>query len=40
LGTPFQPVVATGVTANCKTVKINTGVSITVQTGGTLRVGQ
>lgn len=39
-GTPFPPVVANGVTANCKTVQLNTGVSITVQTGGILKVGQ
>ncbi len=39
-GTPFPPVVATGITANCKTVQLNTGVSITVQTGGIFRVGQ
>jgi len=39
-GTPFPPVVANGVTANCKTAQLNTGVSITVQTGGILRVGQ
>ena len=37
---PFNPVVANGVTANCKTLTVNPGASVTVATGGNLKVNQ
>lgn len=37
---PFSPTVANGVTANCKSITVQPGASITVATGGNLRVNQ
>jgi hypothetical protein len=39
-GTPFSPLIANGVTGNCKSMKVNTGATVTVATGGNLKVGQ
>jgi hypothetical protein len=39
-GTPFSPLIANGVTGNCKSLKINSGATVTVATGGNLKVGQ
>jgi hypothetical protein len=37
---PFNPTVASGVTANCKSITVQPGASVTVATGGNLRVNQ
>jgi hypothetical protein len=37
---PFNPVVANGVIANCKQLTVNPGASVTVATGGQLKVNQ
>jgi hypothetical protein len=37
---PFNPTVANGVTANCKSITVQPGASVTVATGGNLRVNQ
>ncbi len=37
---PFNPVVANGVTANCKTITVNPGAAVTVATGGNLKVNK
>lgn len=37
---PFSPTVANGITANCKSITVQPGASITVATGGNLRVNQ
>ena len=39
-GTPFSPVIATGILANCKSIQINPGAIITIATGGNLKVNQ
>ncbi|MEP7143679.1 MAG: hypothetical protein ABI707_12445 [Ferruginibacter sp.] len=39
-GTPFSPLIANGVTGNCKSMNVNTGSIVTVATGGNLKVGQ
>ncbi len=37
---PFSPTVANGITGNCKSITVQPGASITVATGGNLRVNQ
>ncbi len=37
---PFNPTVANGVTANCKNITVQPGASVTVATGGSLKVNQ
>jgi len=37
---PFNPVVANGVVANCKSITVSPGASVTVATGGQLKVNQ
>ena len=37
---PFSPTVASGVTANCKSMTVNPGAAVTVATGGQLKVNQ
>ena len=37
---PFKPIIATAVTANCESIKINPGAIITVATGGNLKVNK
>ncbi len=37
---PFNPVIANGVVANCKNITVNPGASVTVATGGSLKVNQ
>ncbi len=37
---PFEPVIANGVVANCKTITVQPGASVTVATGGSLKVNQ
>jgi hypothetical protein len=37
---PFNPVVANGVLANCKSITVSPGASVTVATGGSLKVNQ
>jgi hypothetical protein len=39
-GTPFSPVIANGITGNCKSIQINPGAIITVATGGNLKVNK
>jgi hypothetical protein len=39
-GTPFSPVINTGVMAACKTIRVNTGATVTIATGGDLKVSQ
>ncbi|MEN9571887.1 MAG: hypothetical protein RL172_3118, partial [Bacteroidota bacterium] len=37
---PFSPVIANGVIANCKTLQLNPGASVTVATGGQLKINE
>lgn len=37
-GTPFSPVIASGITGNCKSIILNPGAIVTVATGGNLKV--
>lgn len=39
-GTPFSPLIANGVTGNCKSMKVKSGAIVTVATGGHLKVNQ
>jgi hypothetical protein len=39
-GTPFSPVIANGVLANCKSITISPSAIITIATGGNLKVNQ
>lgn len=36
---PFFPVIANGITGSCKSIKVNNGATITIATGGNLKVG-
>ncbi len=39
-GTPFSPVIASGITGSCKSIQVSPGAVVTVATGGNLKVGQ
>ncbi|MEP7143480.1 MAG: hypothetical protein ABI707_11450, partial [Ferruginibacter sp.] len=38
-GTPFSPIIASGVVGLCKSIKVNTGAVVTIATGGNLKIG-